>query len=185
MSTLSATNIRNSGSSTNNLVLNADGSVTFGNGGTLTLGAAQASTSGTAIDFVGIPSWAKRITVGYYNVSTNNASSFLMLQVGSGSFLTTGYTSQAAAGSGSGVQTNGLHLASQVGSSSYVLTGIAQLMQLGNLWIYTAVTNFTNTTSNGWQASGNTPATSIDRIRFTTSTGATFTNGSINIMYEG
>ena len=38
--------------------------------GVLTSGTAQASTSGTSIDFTSIPSWVKRITVMFDGVST-------------------------------------------------------------------------------------------------------------------
>ena len=39
-----------------------------------TLATAQASTSGTSIDFTGLPSWAKRITVIFSGLSTNGTS---------------------------------------------------------------------------------------------------------------
>lgn len=56
----------------------------------LTLGTAQNTTSGTSIDFTGIPSWAKRITVMLSGVSTNGSSNYL-LRIGSGSFSASGY----------------------------------------------------------------------------------------------
>ena len=51
----------------------------------LTAGTAVASTSGTSIDFTGIPSWVKRITVMFNAVSTNSSSAY-KIQIGSGSF---------------------------------------------------------------------------------------------------
>ena len=53
---------------------------------------AQASTSGTSIDFTGIPSWAKKITVMFNGVSTSGAS-FPQIQLGSSTFTVSGYTS--------------------------------------------------------------------------------------------
>ena len=55
-------------------------------------GTAQASTSGTSIDFTGIPSWAKRISIILSGVSIN-ASGILLVQLGSGSITSTGYAS--------------------------------------------------------------------------------------------
>ena len=59
----------------------AIGQVPFSTNGTtyaatqkLTVSTAQASTSGTSIDFTGIPSWVKRITVMLAGVSTNGSS---------------------------------------------------------------------------------------------------------------
>ena len=62
--------------------------------GTLTSGAAVASTSGTSIDFTGIPSWAKRINVLLKGVSLSGSSGILV-QIGSGSVTTSGYLSTA------------------------------------------------------------------------------------------
>jgi len=53
---------------TANLTGNVTGSLT--SGGSLTLATAQ-TASGTAVDFTGIPSWVKRITVMFSGVSTN------------------------------------------------------------------------------------------------------------------
>ena len=52
--------------------------------GQLVSGTAVASTSGTSIDFTGIPSWVKRITVMFNGVSTSGTS-FKQIQIGSGS----------------------------------------------------------------------------------------------------
>ena len=56
----------------------------------ITSGTAVASTSGTSIDFTGIPSWVKRITVMFNGVSTNGTSN-LLVQIGAGSVTTSGY----------------------------------------------------------------------------------------------
>jgi hypothetical protein len=64
-------------------------------GGAITSGTAVASTSGTSIDFTGIPSWVKRITVMFSSVSLSGASSYLV-QIGtSGGIQNTGYTSSS------------------------------------------------------------------------------------------
>ena len=44
----------------------------------ITLGTAVASTSGTSIDFIGLPAWIKRITVMFQGVSTNSTSNHLI-----------------------------------------------------------------------------------------------------------
>ena len=64
----------------------------------ITQGTAVASTSGTSIDFTGLPAWVKRITVNFSGVSTNGTS-IPLLQLGdSGGIENTGYL-----GSGSSV----------------------------------------------------------------------------------
>lgn len=51
---------------------------------------ATQTASGLSVDFTGIPSWAKRITVQYTGLSTNGSVN-PVLQIGSGALKTTGY----------------------------------------------------------------------------------------------
>jgi len=62
-------------------------------GGAITSATAQASTSGTSIDFTSIPSWVKRITVMFNGVSLSGTSSILIQLGDSGGFENTGYVS--------------------------------------------------------------------------------------------
>lgn len=150
------------------------------------LGTSQASTSGTAINFTDIPSWAKRITVTLNGVSTNGTSA-LLLQVGSTSYSTTGYNGQAWTATGGGVITSGLPLttASAAGAS---VNSVAVLTLTGsNTWSLMALTGVANSSNNGYHAVGISPALSgaLDRIRLTTANGTdTFDAGSVNILYE-
>ena len=103
MSTINTTNLKNPSSALNNIVLDNAGGAAFQQikGGALTLGTAQASTSGTAIDFTGIPSWVKRVTVMFNGVSTNGTS-LVQIQLGtSGGVEATGYAATLFAVTGS------------------------------------------------------------------------------------
>jgi len=153
----------------------------------LVLGTSQTSTSGTSIDFTGIPSWVRRITVMFNGVSTNGTS-FNQIQIGSGSFTTSGYTSQFwAGGATSGLVTTGLGIFSLIGagnsfSGAVVLTNIT-----GNTWVCNGNLTYANVGSTGWSAAGISPALggALDRVRITTVNGTdTFDAGSINILYE-
>lgn len=144
-------------------------------------------TDNTRAEFTGIPSWAKRITVMLQAVGTNG-SSILQVQVGSGSFSTSGYTSQAWSSSGSTVVSTGIYITSAM-SSGYVLTGMMTLCLVGsNTWVATGMVDLENATSIGFQTAGRTPALSgaLDRIRVLAVNGTdTFDTGSIiNILYE-
>ena len=148
---------------------------------------AQASTSGTSIDFTGIPSYAKRITVMLNAVSVSGTS-VPLIQLGSGSVTTTGYD---AVGSGYGVAigtttyTTGFGItdastAAAAFSGMLILTNVS-----GNIWAASGI--FKRTTGVGANAAGViTLSGTIDRVRITTVNGTdTFDAGSINIMYEG
>jgi hypothetical protein len=148
---------------------------------------AQASTSGTSIDFTGIPSWVKRITVMFNGVSTNGTS-FNQIQIGSGSFTTSGYASQFwTGGANSGVITTGFGIFS-LGSAGNSFSGSVVFTNItGNTWVSNGLLIYPNTASNGWSSAGVSPALggTIDRVRITTVNGTdTFDAGSINILYE-
>jgi hypothetical protein len=158
--------------------------------GVITQGTAVASTSGTSIDFTGIPSWVKRITVLFNGVSTNG-SSFLRIQIGSGSVDTTGYASTngtigPVSVSGASGGTAGWDIISN--SSANTNSGSATLFLVSlNNWVFNSLTTMT-TSVNTSIASGNKSALSgaLDRVRITTVNGTdTFDAGTINILYEG
>jgi len=157
--------------------------------GVLTLGTAQASTSGTSIDFTSIPSWVKRITIMFNGVSTNGTS-FPQVQIGSGSVSTTGYatgTSITVNGGTSGVtaETTGFCLTNS-GGAAYVFRGTLVLTLFsGNTWAGSGLNTITTGAFN--TVAGISPALSgaLDRVRITTTNGTdTFDAGSINILYE-
>jgi hypothetical protein len=158
---------------------------------TLNVSTAVASTSGTSIDFTGIPAGVKRITVMFNGVSTNG-SSVVQIQVGSGSFVTTGYVSAAAniindstsstAGSTTGMVVMGANAASIIFSGAFNLSNIS-----GNAWVYSSTCGRSDAAT-PLVGGGNTPTLSgaLDRLRITTVNGTdTFDAGTINIMYEG
>ena len=197
MSSLKTTNILNPSSTTNNIVLAADGSTTISTltattiQGTIKSGTAVASTSGTAIDFTSIPSWVKRITVMFNGVSTNGSSA-LMVQLGtSTSIETSGYvgavfaslTTNCNAGTGqtSGMDTyyNGAAI-SQYGQM--IITNVSS-----NSWVSTYTMAYSGGSYPlGSGASSKTLSGVLTRVRITTVNGTdTFDAGSINILYEG
>jgi hypothetical protein len=152
-------------------------------------GTAVASTSGTSIDFTGIPSWAKRITVMFNGISTNGTVGVFIVQIGSGSVTATGYATQSSNGTTfSGLTTTGFNLATQGGSAAYTLSGVLTLNLIGsNTWVGSSVASYTSTNAVSWVGSGNSPALggALDRVRFTTFAGTdSFDAGTINILYE-
>lgn len=155
----------------------------------LTLATSQASTSGTFIDFTGIPSWVKRITVMFNGVSTNGTS-IVQIQVGSGSITTSGYsggyssiagTTVAGANFSSGiaVQAKADALNASVGKIEICLLTGSTYVAAGS--IYNATYGGYLTLTDSVIALGGT----LDRVRITTVNGTdTFDAGSINILYE-
>ena len=151
-------------------------------------GTAVATTSGTAINFTGIPNWVKRITLSFAGVFLSGNANRL-IQVGSGSYTTSGYTCQASffgVAGGGNTFTTGFGFWGD-GSSSYGTSGSVVLTLLNsstNLWVARGSLGCygnVSVTSDGFVSLGG----SLDRVRVNTTNGTdTFTAGSINIFYE-
>jgi hypothetical protein len=153
----------------------------------ITQGTAVASTSGTSIDFTGLPAWVKRITVMFNGVSTSGTSTKLV-QIGSGSVVTTGYLSAGSSiGTSSVASTNstaGFFIYSNTAADLISGTMILNLVS-GNTWIY-SLSAKSSTTSSVVGGGDITLSGTLDRVRITTTNGTdTFDAGSINILYEG
>jgi hypothetical protein len=154
----------------------------------VTVGTVATLISQTAVDFTGIPSWVKRITV-MLNAGSTTSNTFPVIQLGTSSGIeTTGYFGGVA------------NINSIATPTSYM-----QVLQSGGTpssltWNTLYTINLFEASSNTWVGGGITlqatvyPAQSVytkslvgalDRIRITTTTGTdTFDAGSVNILYE-
>jgi hypothetical protein len=152
--------------------------------------ASAQSASGTSVDFTGLPSGVKLITVGLSGISTNG-SALIIIQIGdSGGVETSSYASAAASsGGGGGVTSTAGYLLTPSGDGAHAISGVVTLM---------LVDSATNTWSAGLGLAGHTGSLNpvfgggvkslsgtLDRVRLTTSNGTdVFDAGKINIVYE-
>ena len=149
----------------------------------ITSGTAVASTSGTSIDFTGIPSWVKRVTVMINGVSTNGTSNYL-IQIGSGSVTTTGYTSTSQQGGTSATSTAGFIISQGIAAARFNY-GLTTISALGSFTYIASGTLADYTAACAVSGGGVTLAGVLDRVRITTVNGTdTFDAGTINILYE-
>jgi hypothetical protein len=176
-------------------VLSGSVTGTYTLAGTPTVGASLITSgtavalSGTAVGFTGIPSWVKRITLMLYNGVSTNGTAIIQVQIGSGSYTTSGYTGAwgnfvngsasewATISTGFGVPNNN---APDARNGTIVLT-----LATGNTWVATGMFIITNrgimSNTTGYLALGG----ALDRIQLTTVGGTnTFDAGSVNILYE-
>ena len=148
----------------------------------LTMGLPQATTSGTSIDFTGLPIWAKKITVMLNGVSTNGTSNYLMQLNGEA----TGYVGGVCQGTtGTAMSTGFLLYTSPI--AAFFHHGHAELTLVsGNTWVESGTVGSSaggTTTAGGGTK---TTAVALNTIRLTTVNGTdTFDAGSINIIVEG
>lgn len=145
------------------------------------------TASGTSVNFTGIPSWVKRITVMLSGVSTNGTS-YLRFQLGdSGGIETTGYVgvcgqiggTAASAASTSGFDSYGDNGASNARHGALVFTLIGS-----NIWTLCGGYNIVSAFQYLFTGSKSLSDT-LTQVRITTVNGTdTFDAGTINIIYE-
>ena len=164
--------------------------VGFGLNASLVQGTAQNSTSGTSIDFTGIPAGVKRVTVMFSGVSTTGTSP-IQIQLGiSGGVETTGYVSSSSFTYTtviSSTSTTGLMIEpAGAMTAAYTRYGLMIITSVGsNAWVSSASLGGSGATYATYGGGGKTLAGTLDRVRITTANGTdTFDAGSINILYE-
>ena len=161
------------------------------NSGAFVQGTAVASTSGTSIDFTGIPSWAKRVTIMLNNVSTNS-SGRIWMQLGTGGTPTTsGYSTTY-----NWISTNNSTVRSSPVTSAFPFfadeasdftTGVMVFTLLtGNTWMGLGGSQTTGSNAGGGSTFGSISlAGALNMVRLTTGTGTpTFDSGTVNITWE-
>lgn len=149
---------------------------------------AKASTSGVAVEFTGIPSWARRVTVAFNGVSSNGINN-LLVQLGTGGTPTTsGYTGNSVFSWASEIvpvsSTAGIPIFNNAASYGHFGRLVFENIS-GNTWL--ASGQFVTTGTQGCTVSGGVVTLSgvLDYLRVVASNGTdTFDAGSINLFYE-
>ena len=153
-----------------------------------TLATAVASTSGTAIDFTGLPSWIKRITVQFQGVSLSSTANILVqLGTGSTTFTTTGYlsTSNGAQSGGNSINTSTAGFIVIDTSAAAVVSGHMVITNItGNNWVSSHVAK-RDTALVASGAGDVSLGAVLTAVRITTTSTDTFDAGTVNILYEG
>lgn len=150
------------------------------------------TATGTSVDFTGIPSWVKRITVMFNGVSVSGSSN-IQVQIGdSGGVENTGYVATAFGVANTGnimtaaSSTSGFPVTS-VGSANNTIAGSLIIsLQTGTTWVVNGSVSQTVGGTGGFSSGGTkTLSDVLDRVRITTVNGTdTFDAGTINILYE-
>ena len=151
---------------------------------------AVASTSGTSIDFTGIPSGVKRITVMFNGVSLTGTDALLIQLGDSGGIETTGYSSAVAfvgASTSGNSRTDG-YVITVSGNASNTYAGAITIVNLsGNTWVANGGMIYESTTPTSFvmvSTGVKTLSAQLDRLSVTRTGTNTFDAGTINILYE-
>lgn len=144
--------------------------------------AKTASGPSGVVEFTGLPPWIKQITMLVSGLSATTNARFL-IQLGSGSFQTSGYSSTYySLGESDGTSSAGFEFGNANGTDSSTGRFTFNLLT-GNAWVGTGIARVKF--GDVMQVAGSVTLTGVlDRIRVVV-TPAMFDAGTVNILYEG
>jgi hypothetical protein len=143
------------------------------------------SPASASIDFTGIPSWVKRITVIFSGLSLTSTADILVQLGDSGGIETTGYVSSGSAtGTGAAISTSTTGMIIRSAAAASITSGIMTIQNLtGNSWV-ASYSGKQSSTSSSYGGGDKTLSDTLTQIRITTTSTDTFDAGTVNIMYE-
>jgi hypothetical protein len=143
------------------------------------------SPASSSIDFTGIPSWVKRITVIFSGLSLSSTADILVQLGDAGGIEATGYISSGSAtGTGAAISNSTLGMIIRSASAASITSGIMTLQNItGNSWV-ASYAGKQSSTSSSYGGGDKTLSDTLTQIRITTTSTDTFDAGTVNIMYE-
>ena len=150
--------------------------------------ATTVSVSGTSVDFTGIPSWVKRITVIFVGVSGNGTSVPTVRLGDSGGIESTGYLGSTGTGAAAVLFTTGFEYGGNLQSAARVYHGAMTITLQNsstNTWAATSLIGLSDGAGNALMAGSKSLSDTLTQVRITFVNGTdSFDAGSINILYE-
>jgi hypothetical protein len=146
------------------------------------------TASGTSVDFTGIPSTAKRITVMFNGVSSSGTSNYLVQLGDAGGVENTGYTSRSNSSGAQVTNTTGFLVTQAIAAATDTIFGFITCCLVNsatNMWCESGVINDVGQNACIYSAGGKSLSDTLTQVRITTANGTdTFDAGTINIMWE-
>lgn len=147
---------------------------------------AQATTSGTAWTFTGIPSSATVIIVMFSAFSTDGSSDILVQLGDSGGIENSGYTSSSASGGAFVTNSTGFVVADPVGASDSFngMVILARLSSSSNTWVQIGGLHASAASRFNESSGSKSLSATLDRVSVTSVSADTGDAGSVNILYR-
>jgi len=155
--------------------------------GGITLGAPTATTSGTSIDYTGIPAGVKRLILLFAGVSGTSGTRYLVQIGDSGGLETSGYTSSTWAPDNSATESTAGYIMTDTLAAGHLVDGVLELLledSSNNTWVAFGLTTY-STAGASYEAGKKSLSGVLDRVRLTTTSGSdAFDAGSLNIQFQ-
>lgn len=153
--------------------------------GGITAGTKQASTSGTAIDFTGIPSGVNRVTITFEGVSLSGTDN-LLVQIGdAGGFETSAYVGNSSQLTTSASSTSGFIVISGNASRTFYGHMVLARSDAANFtWVASHSVGDPGSNNGAFGGGNKSLSAELTQVRVTRTGTDTFDAGAINILYE-
>jgi hypothetical protein len=153
----------------------------------MTQDTAQTSTSGTAIDFTGLPAGLTLVHILFEDVSLTGTNTVLIQLGDAGGFETSGYAGRGAVATVTPAiiyTSTSTGIATRMYETHYQYSGVISLMlqDAANTWVWGG-TYVPEQDKMAWSAGNKTLSGELTQIRITRTGSNTFDNGSINLLY--
>jgi len=153
----------------------------------------QAMGGAVSVDFTGIPSWVKKITIMFHSIN-GSGSSNKVIQVGNATdgVVSTGYTRQYAyVSDGASADADAISdytAGFKFGDGGNIIHGVVDLYRMdsgGLKWLYKGMIAIDQATDQFQAAVGYvTMSYALDRVRLTSENGSDTSTGNVNVIYE-
>jgi hypothetical protein len=143
------------------------------------------SATGTAVNFTGIPSWVKRVTIMFRDLSTNGTSAPIV-QLGHILVVTSGYLGACSNAGGVASNFSSGFIFAVNHTAANILHGTMTIENIsGNNWVETSIIGLSEAAGVRLGAGSTSILSTLQSIRVTTTNGSdSFDGGTINISYE-
>jgi len=180
-------------STSSGLVVTADNSGTFAfqTNGTqynpvLTSGTSQTVSAVTSVNFTGIPSYVKRITVMLSGFSVSSGTPNLTMRIGAGAYDATSYNSTASRTITTSVNINTSTTAFllNLGTAGTYYGSIVLTNVTGNIWALSSTLADPSNSALNTAAGTHTTSAALSQLQLIMSDGTSTMTGTANILYE-
>jgi len=149
------------------------------------ISAEQSPTSGTSVDFTGLPSGVRNIKILFDQISLSGTDTLLCQLRDGGGLETSGYASMAENGNTRVASTSGLQISSS-GDASHAYTGQINLSledSTNNTWCSFGILR-QNDSNISLSGGSKTLSAELDGLRILVSGSNTYDAGSLSVMFQ-
>ena len=147
---------------------------------------AQTVSAVTAVNFTGIPSWVRRITIMLSGLAVSSGTPNLTMRIGAGAYDATSYNSIASRNitTTTNANTSTSAFVLNVGTAGTYYGSIVLTNVTGNIWALSSILADPSNSAINMAAGTHTTSAALSQLQLIMSDGTSTLTGTVNILYE-